>query len=129
MPGSSKRLKCAECTKAGKSCVNMSWASLDKTREEYERKVDEDETLLATVIARLLRNKKILKQANERALQKALCMASEMSEAGELELAEELDCPAASIGMCASPAVWSTLGFIEESVANHGTSVASGGSS
>ena len=57
----SSRLKCSECTKAGKPCVNMSWALLDKTREEYEKKVEDDEMLLATVIARLLRNKKILK--------------------------------------------------------------------
>jgi hypothetical protein len=107
----------------------MSWASLDKTREEYEKKVEEDETLLATVIARLLRNKKILKQANDRARQKALCMANEMVESGELEPAEEMDCPAASIGMCASPATWGVLGLIEESVANHGTSVPIGGNS
>lgn len=129
MSSGSNRLKCAECTKAGKPCVNMSWASLDKTREEYEKKVEEDETLLATVIARLLRNKKILKQANDRARQKALCMANEMVESGELDVAEEMDCPAASIGICASPATWGALGLIEESVANHGTHVPIGGSS
>jgi hypothetical protein len=39
----------------------MSWALLDKTCKEYEKKVEEDKTLLATVIARLLQNKKILK--------------------------------------------------------------------
>jgi hypothetical protein len=77
---------------------------LDKTREEYEKKVEEDETLLATVIAQLLRNKKILKQANDCARQKALCMANEIVEFGELEPAKEMDCPAASISMCASPA-------------------------
>ena len=103
MPDTTKRLKCAECTKAGKLCVNMSWESLDRTRTEYRKKVKEDETLLATVIARLMRNKKILKQAEERARHKALGMANEMVESGELDLAEELDCPAASIGICASP--------------------------
>jgi hypothetical protein len=50
----------------------MSWESLDRTRDEYQKKVDEDEKLLATVISRLLRNKKILKQAEERARKKAL---------------------------------------------------------
>jgi hypothetical protein len=58
----------------------MSWASLDKTYKEYEKKVEEDETLLATVIAWLLRNKKILKQANNCAQQKALCMANKIVE-------------------------------------------------
>ena len=131
MPDASSRLKCAECTRLGTSCVNMSWSSLDRTREEYEKKVEEDEKLLATVIARLLRNKKILKQANDRARQKAMCLASEMTEAGELEQAHEVDlnCPAASIDMCYSPATWSALAFIDESVANHGTAVSSSGTS
>jgi hypothetical protein len=129
MPGGPSRLKCAECTKAGKPCVNMSWSSLDKTREEYEKKVEEDESLLATVIARLIRNKKILKQANDRARQKALCLANEMTEAGELDPAEEIDCPAASVGIGASPVTWGTMGLIEELVSNHGTNVPVGGSS
>ena len=97
-------LKCAKCTKAGKPCVNMSWLLLDKTCEEYEKKVEEDETLLATVIAQLLRNKRILKQANNRARQKALCIANEIVATRELDVAKEVDCPAASIRMCASPA-------------------------
>ena len=97
------RLKCAECTKAGKPCVNMSWLSLDKTREEYKKKVEEDETLLATVIAQLLRNKKILKQANNCARQKALCIANKIVATRELDVTKEVDYLAASIGMCASP--------------------------
>jgi hypothetical protein len=56
-------------------------------------------------------------------------MANEMVESGELEPAEEMDCPAASIGMCASPATWGVLGLIEESVANYGTSVLISGNS
>ncbi|KAF2628938.1 hypothetical protein BU25DRAFT_420377 [Macroventuria anomochaeta] len=84
----------------------MSWASLDRTREEYEKKVQEDEALLATVISRLLRNKKILKQANERAKAKAMCLASEMIESGELDMAEDIvDCPVRTIGMSLSPTV------------------------
>ena len=114
------RLKCSECTRLGKACVNMSWASLDKTREEFEKKVEEDEKLLAEVIGRLLRNKKILQQAKERARHKALCLASEMEADGEATGAEEIDCPAASIGVAYSPAMWSTLGFIDSSVAELG---------
>ena len=129
MPDAQRRLKCAECTKAGKPCVNMSWESLDRTREEYRKKVEEDETLLATVVNRLMRNKKILKQAEERARHKALGLANEMIETGELDLAEELDCPAASIGMCTSPVTWGALGLIEESVQNHGTRTSVSGNS
>lgn len=125
MPNSS--LKCAECTRLGRSCVNMSWASLDRTREEYQAKVDEDEKLLAEVIARLLRNKKILAQANERARKKALCLASEMEAEGEDVNAESLDCPAASIGMEFSPMMWSTFGDLDAVVASHGHAESSGG--
>lgn len=123
------RLKCAECTRLGKACVNMSWASLDRTRDEYQKKVDEDEKLLAEVISRLLRNKKILKQAEDRARQKALCLASDMEAAGETEAAQEFDCPAASIGMEFSPMMWATMGLLDSSVESHGTAPVAGGSS
>ena len=103
MPDTTKRLKCAEYTKAGKPCVNMSWESLDRTRTEYRKKVKEDETLLVTVIARLMRNKKILKQAEERARYKALGIANKIVESGELNLTKELNCLAALISICASP--------------------------
>ena len=105
----------------------MSWASLDKTREEYQAKVDADEKLLAEVIARLLRNKKILAQANERARKKALCLASEMEAEGEVVNVESLDCPAASIGMAYSPMMWSTLGGIDAAVASLGVADQFGG--
>jgi hypothetical protein len=127
MPDS--RLKCAECTRLGQACVNMSWESLDRTREEYQKKVDDDEKLLAAVISRLLRNKKILKQAEERARKKALCLASDMEAAGETEAAQDIDCPASSIGMAFSPAMWATMGLIDASVAEHGTSEGVTGSS
>ena len=123
MLGSSSCLKCAKCTKAGKPCVNMSQALLDKTYKEYKKKVEEDKTLLATVIAQLLQNKKILKQVNNCAQQKALCIANKIVKSGELEPAEEIDCPAASISMCASPAIQGVLRLIKESVANYSTSV------
>lgn len=98
----------------------MSWESLDRTREEYQKKVDDDEKLLAEVISRLLRNKKILKQAEERARKKALCLASEMEEMGETEAAEGEDCPAASISAAFSPTMWATLGLLDESVSTLG---------
>ena len=44
----------------GKPYTNISWDSLNKTREDLLAKVKKDEEELASVIARLLRNKKIL---------------------------------------------------------------------
>jgi hypothetical protein len=125
---SSNRLKCAECVRVGRPCVNLSWESLDKTRAEYEKKVEEDEKLLADVIARLLRNKKILAQAKDRAAKKAECLANELEESGEDVRAEEINCPAADALTAYSPAMWSTLDFID-TAANFGTSQAVAGNS
>jgi hypothetical protein len=110
------RLKCAECVRAGRPCVNLSWSSLDRTREEYAKKVEEDEALLATVLSRLLRNKKILKQAEERAKKKAHCLMAEMDAAGELEseFSAPINCPAADALVGLSPMVWSTLAMADD---------------
>ena len=57
---SSKRLKYSEYVRSGKPYTNISWDSLNKTRKDLLAKVKKDEEELASVIARLLRNKKIL---------------------------------------------------------------------
>lgn len=108
------RLRCFECVKLGRPCVNLSWESLDRTREEYQRKVDEDEAELAKILSRLMRNKKILRQAENRAAKKALCLTNEMEAAGELESVD--NCPAADSGIAVSPAVWSTINYLDEAV-------------
>ena len=107
----SSRLKCSECVRQGKPCVNLSWSALDRTREEYQKKVDNDEELLATVMARLMRNKKILRQAEERAKRKAECLADEMETSGEAK--EPEDCPAADACVGLSPAVWESLAQLD----------------
>jgi hypothetical protein len=88
--------------------------------------VDEDKKLLAEVIARLLRNKKILAQAKERARKKALCLTSELEAEGEGVYAEMSDCLAASVGMEFSLMMWSTLGDIDAAIASHGYAEPSG---
>merc|ERR1711967_217932 len=121
----STNLRCSECVRQGKKCVNMSWESLDRTREEYQRKVDEDEELLATVMARLMRNKKILRQAEGRAARKAECLASEMEAEGVFETD---DCPAAAATLGLTPLMMETLGNMDQSINfSGGTGVASSG--
>jgi hypothetical protein len=114
MASNDRRLKCSECVRKGRPCVNLSWESLDRTREEYQKKVDADEKLLAEVISRLIRNKAILAQAKDRAHKKAECLANELEEGGENVRAEEINCPAADAQVAFSPAMWSTLGYIDE---------------
>lgn len=108
------RLRCSECVRLGRPCVNLSWESLDRTREEYQRKIDEDEEELAKLLTRLMRNKKILRQAENRAQKKAQCLTNEMEATGELDVLE--DCPAANSGVAVSPAVWSSINFLDEAV-------------
>jgi hypothetical protein len=77
--------------------------------------------LLAEVIARLLCNKKILEQAKERAQRRAMCLASKIEANRESISAEQINCPAASVGVAFSPAMWSTIDFIDSFVAGLGT--------
>ena len=109
-----KSPRCSECIRSGKTCANMTWASLDKTRAEYRKKVDEDEKIVAEAMARLLRNKKILKQADEKAARKTEHLVAEMEASGELEM--EGECPAPAALVAWSPAVWDALGFVNSAV-------------
>jgi hypothetical protein len=61
--------------------------------------------LLAEVITHLLYNKKILKQAKERAQRKAIYLVSKIEANRELISAEQINCPAASVGIAFLPAI------------------------
>ena len=80
MEDSSSRLKYSECVRIGKPCINMSWQSLDRIREELSLKIAENKKTLATVITRLLRNKKILKKADAKARRKTQYLLSEVAD-------------------------------------------------
>jgi hypothetical protein len=81
-----KSLKCAECAKKGRPCVNLSWASLDRTREKASKALLADEERaaimmndLAKIQARIVRNRKVLQLAQERAAEKTICLIDEVS--------------------------------------------------
>ena len=100
----SNRLKCSECVRAGRFCVNLSWEALDKIREKYRKKVRENEQKIARVINRLLRNKSILQQVDERAKAKIRCFMEKLEKFNDLE--EVVNCPAVSFLTGWSPVVW-----------------------
>ncbi len=102
MKDSLSRLKCSECVRANKACVNMSWVSLNRIREDLFSKVAKNEAVLAIVITRLLRNKKMLKEADAKAKRKTQCLLSGVEESN---VAESPDCPAANALVEASPAI------------------------
>jgi hypothetical protein len=67
-------------------------------------------------MARLIRNKKILQQAEERARKKLLCLASELrNDSKEVDaVAKDFNCPAADTLVGFSPTMWSTLEMLEQ---------------
>jgi hypothetical protein len=87
---SSKSVKCASCASKGIKCVNVSWESLDRTREttktEIEEDMDELEKLMERqreVAARIARKRKVLKLAEARAKAKTICLLDELEDEEE----------------------------------------------
>jgi len=111
MEDSLSRLKCSKCVRASKSCVNMSWSSLDHNREDLFVKIAKDEALLTIVITRLLRNKKILKEVDAKAKRKTQCLLSRMEESN---IFESFDYPVANALVESSPIFWSSLAMLDD---------------
>ena len=84
------RLKCVECTRRGRPCVDMSWESVDRSREKAKLEVkSEEQTVFALVRrlseaqARLARKRRILEQAQQRSTEQMHCLVREMEAGGE----------------------------------------------
>jgi len=71
----------------------MSWFFLDHNREDLSAKIAEDEALLAIVITRLLRNKKIMKKIDAKTKRKTQCLLSRMKKSNAPEF---FNCSAAN---------------------------------
>jgi len=74
-------------------------------------KVAKNEAVLAIVITRLLRNKKMLKKVDAKAKRKTQCLLFEMKESN---VAESSDCSAANALIEASSAIWSSLAMLDD---------------
>jgi hypothetical protein len=98
---SSRSSKCASCAKLGKSCVEVSWASLDEIREAKKAQIAEDKEKLSRanaevmkmmaevvrrqeeqseLLVRIERNEKTLLLAHERAKAKTVCLLDELDD-------------------------------------------------
>jgi len=111
MKDSSFHLKCLECVRASKSCVNMSWASLNRTREDLFSKVAKNKAMLTTIITRLLRNKKMLKKVDAKAKRKTQCLLFDMKE---LNVTKSPNCLVANALIGASFIIWSFLAMLDD---------------
>ena len=97
MPGN-ENLKCAKCTRQGKPCVSLSWASLDTSRDNLCEDLVGDEVewdtlleCLSEVQACVARKRKVLEQVEGRAQKKLCCLVEEMEAEGEDLLAMVID--------------------------------------
>jgi len=104
-------LKCSKCVRASKSCVNMSWSSLDHNRKDLSAKIAKNEALLAIVIIRLLRNKKILKKIDAKAKRKTQCLLSRIKESNA---SKSFNCSAANALVESSSAFWLSLAMLND---------------
>jgi hypothetical protein len=89
----------------------MSWSFLDHNREDLFVKIAKDEALLAIVITRLLRNKKILKEIDAKTKRKTQCLLSRMEESNALESSNYL---VANALVESSLAFWSSLAMLND---------------
>ena len=90
MSGEDNKLKCAVCTQRGKSCVSVSWESLNMSQDNLREDVATDKAThntlfeqLATVQACLSQKRKVLESAKVCARQKLQCLVKEMESDGE----------------------------------------------
>ncbi len=72
--------KCAECTRRGRPCVGVTWESLDRVRDKLESEILQTEEEQARLFAKLSRLRKTLRQTQDRAKQKTLCLLKEMGD-------------------------------------------------
>ena len=108
------RLKCFECVRFKKSCTNFSWKTLNKTREKYKRKIQSNEEKLTKVINRLLRNKRILQQVDEKTKRKIEHLLKELNQFDELKVFD--DCFVASVLAIASFTFWTSQNLINSMI-------------
>ena len=72
--------KCAECTRRGHLCVGVTWESLDRVRDKLESEILQTEEEQACLFAKLSQLRKTLRQTQDRAKQKTLCLLKEMGD-------------------------------------------------
>ncbi len=72
--------KCAECTHQGRSCVSVTWESLNHVHNKLKSKILQTEEEQAHLFAKLSQLHKMLHQTQDRAKQKTLCLLKKMSD-------------------------------------------------
>ena len=77
--------------------------------------IEQNKAKLSRILARLLRKKKILRQANDRAKHKIEILLNKIEENSNLEDPVE-DYPASNIGLSLSLLVWANIDILEDTI-------------
>jgi len=79
--------KCALCERRGRPCVSSSWETLDRTSDALVSKIAEDEKRVERLLdeldevrRRLVRNRKVQEQSNQKEQEKWDCVLREMAD-------------------------------------------------
>ena len=95
--------------------MNLSWQSLDATCQKLSTEIEQDKAKLSCVLAQLLRKKKILRQANDRAKHKTEILLDKIEENGNLEDPVK-DYPVSNISLSLSLLIWANIGILEDTI-------------
>ena len=98
--------KCSECTRLGRKCTNMSFATLNNTISDCDQKIEDAIEEMSVAIAKYMRYKKIKRQAKERNKMRMSYIQHDLSVVGELNIEDDnKDYPTTNATIGLSPIV------------------------
>ena len=78
-----------ECSRVGKKCIDVFWIELDRTRADTRRKLKSTLDDLKRVQAKVVRLRKILKQAQRRTQDKTICLTKKLNKETKKRIARD----------------------------------------
>ena len=76
-----------ECSRIGKTCIDVSWSELDRTRADLRKKLEAAHDKAEKANAEVARYRRLLKHAQRRAEDKMVCLAEELNKETEERIA------------------------------------------
>ena len=95
--------------------MNLSQQSLDAIRQKLSVEIEQNKAKLSYILARLLRKKKILQQANNHAKHKTEILLDKMEENSDLKNPVK-NCLALNIGLSLSLLVQANIDILEDTI-------------
>ena len=107
--------KCSKCTRLGRKCTNMLFATLNNTITNYNYKIEEAIEEMLVIIAKYIRNKKIKSQAEERNRTRMLYIQHNLA-INDVKVNNKGNCPIADALVSLLPTVQNAIAFINNAI-------------